>query len=230
MGFPPYSCPMPLPSRSLKGILAFVAVLASGGCSASAKNGDDGGDPAEAAAVLNVSEMDGAGMVDAGLDQVACSPVGWAAGGQASYDVTFPDGGDAGEPTVMCHPGICPRPVCGFVKSDDPDAGPGGVRVYADECAIPQGGMKQSNRSCSAPAGYFACEDTFCLKGRDYCARSAGDLNEGRCLPLPAACIAGGATPACGCVPLDQSCGRSCPCSTCEVNGDGDLVLTCIVA
>jgi hypothetical protein len=103
------------------------------------------------------------------------------------------------------------------------------VAVVANECEAFQ---HSPGLACAAPPGTFACAQTFCRTGVEYCARLEGGLNIGACAPLPAACTAGAATPSCDCVPLDQACGPSAgqTCTECRKTDGGDIVLVGTVA
>ncbi|UQA62979.1 hypothetical protein [Polyangium aurulentum] len=113
---------------------------------------------------------------------------------------------------TSCDP--LPAPVCGCDG-----------KVYSNTCeaALEKQGT-QLVTACQTPAGYFPCGDVFCAKGTYCSGQGSGTFDypiEYACIPLPAACTEGGATPSCACIE-DDVCAPAC-----MQSADGDLSLVC---
>lgn len=113
----------------------------------------------------------------------------------------------------------CPSPVCG---SDG--------KIHASACAAPG---QQADAYCGGNppvlSGYFFCQGRYCRSGAEMCVEATGQVNAGRCLPLPAACAA---APSCAClVPSDYNCyftfsnPSSNRCGSCQASAAGDITL-----
>ena len=116
--------------------------------------------------------------------------------------------------------GICtPRPMaCDDIYQ--PTCGCDGT-VYSNECDANVVGQDASGLGgCTAPAGTFACGQTFCADGQQYCQRAISDVggepDSYTCVSLPAGCDA------CACL-ANEPCGSSC-----EQAPGGGLTVTCL--
>jgi hypothetical protein len=151
--------------------------------------------PAPDAAAIDASGPDTGPIADAGGSLHAC-------GGRTGHTCAPPEycdydgapcGTTDGAGVCRSRPTVCAPDTTAVCGCDSVD--------YASACAAAMAGTDVSSTGSCGTSSMFACGTMFCERAMTYCQVTMGGPPPGHtsyaCLPLPAPCTGGAATPTC---------------------------------